>query len=196
MCCTPCGNGVSRQVSPPSCVPNTSPIARGDVDLLGVAVMQADRHHRAVRLHLVEALPGLADVLAAVERAVLRRGGDAQAGVERVRLLRRNLDVAAVGDRREAVHLHVLPGLALVAAAEQAHAHRDDDAVRIGRADADRVAVEHAFGFGVADDLALSCGSCSARRSRSALQSLQVSPPSVDAHHAADLQRREDLVRA
>src|SRR5256885_1834675 len=47
-------------------------IARGDVDLLGVAVMQADRHQRPVRRHLVEALPGLADVLAAVERAVFR----------------------------------------------------------------------------------------------------------------------------
>ncbi len=56
-------------------------IARGDIHLLRVAVMQTDRHQRAVRLHLVEALPGLADVLAAIERAVLRRGGDTQAGV-------------------------------------------------------------------------------------------------------------------
>src|SRR5580704_9380011 len=46
-------------------------IARGDVDLLGVGVMQAHRHQGAVRLHFVEALPGAADVLAAVERAVL-----------------------------------------------------------------------------------------------------------------------------
>jgi hypothetical protein len=36
------------------------------------AVMQTDRHQRAVRRHPVEALPGLADVLAAVERAVFR----------------------------------------------------------------------------------------------------------------------------
>jgi hypothetical protein len=48
-------------------------IACRDVDLLGVAVMQADRHQRAVRRRLVEGLPGLAHVLAAVERAVLIR---------------------------------------------------------------------------------------------------------------------------
>src|SRR6516164_1506466 len=47
-------------------------IARRNVDLLGVAVMQTDRHQRAVRRHPVEALPSLADVLAAVERAVFR----------------------------------------------------------------------------------------------------------------------------
>src|SRR5262249_15391054 len=47
-------------------------IARRDIDLLGVAVMQTDRHQRAVRRHPVEALPSLADVLAAVERAVFR----------------------------------------------------------------------------------------------------------------------------
>src|SRR5215472_413517 len=47
-------------------------IARRDVDLLGVAAMQTDRHQRAVRRHPVEALPSLADVLAAVERAVFR----------------------------------------------------------------------------------------------------------------------------
>src|SRR3984957_10223810 len=46
-------------------------VARRDVDLLGVGVMQADRHQGAVWLHLVETLPGAADVLAAIERAVL-----------------------------------------------------------------------------------------------------------------------------
>jgi hypothetical protein len=40
--------------------------------LLGVPVVQADRHQSAVRCHFVEALPGLADILAAVERAVFR----------------------------------------------------------------------------------------------------------------------------
>src|SRR5262249_35893965 len=34
-------------------------IARRDVDLLGVAVMQTDRHQRAVRRHPVKALPSL-----------------------------------------------------------------------------------------------------------------------------------------
>src|SRR5262249_48577467 len=47
-------------------------IAPRDEHLLGVAVMQTDRHQRAVRRHPVEALPSLADVLAAVERAVFR----------------------------------------------------------------------------------------------------------------------------
>ena len=47
-------------------------IARRDVNLLGVPVMQADRHQSAVWGHFVEALPGLADVLAAVERGVFR----------------------------------------------------------------------------------------------------------------------------
>jgi hypothetical protein len=61
--------------------------------------MQADRHQRAVRCHLVETLPGLANVLAAVERAVFRSGRDAETSIERVRIVRRNLDVAPVGER-------------------------------------------------------------------------------------------------
>src|SRR5580700_9545172 len=40
-------------------------IARRDVDLLGIAMMQAYRHQGAVRLHLVETLPSAADVPAA-----------------------------------------------------------------------------------------------------------------------------------
>ena len=47
-------------------------IACRDVDLLGVAVMQTDRHQRAVRRHLIKALPGFADILAAVKRTVFR----------------------------------------------------------------------------------------------------------------------------
>ena len=46
-------------------------IARREVDLLGIAVMQADRHQRAVRRHFVETLPSLANVLTAVECTVL-----------------------------------------------------------------------------------------------------------------------------
>src|SRR5215472_14316942 len=42
-------------------------IAGRDIDLLGVLVMQADRHQRAMRRHFVETLPSLTDVLAAVE---------------------------------------------------------------------------------------------------------------------------------
>ena len=155
--------------------------------------MQADRHQRAVRLHLVEALPGLADVLAAIERAVLRRGRHAQARIDRLGVLRRDADVAAVGERRIAVDPQILPGLALVLAAEQAHAHRDDDGVGIGRAGADRVAVEHAFGLGVADQLAAQ----PRLLLRQADQMLAAIAPAFAAvgraHHAADLQHRENF---
>src|SRR5579862_7152776 len=91
-------------------------IARGDINLLGVGMMQADRHQGAVRLHLVEALPGAADILAAVERAVLGGRCHAQARIKRVRVLRRHFDVAAIGERREAVDPQILPGFALVLA--------------------------------------------------------------------------------
>src|SRR5215203_4342149 len=72
-------------------------ITGGDIDLLSVRGVQANRHQRAVRLHLVEALPALADVLAAIERAVLRRGGNAETRIERVGVLRGNPHVAPVG---------------------------------------------------------------------------------------------------
>src|SRR5471032_1748409 len=61
-------------------------VARADIDLFGVTLMEADRHDRAVHLDLVEALPALAAVLAPVDRAVVARGGDRERGVERVRL--------------------------------------------------------------------------------------------------------------
>ena len=48
--------------------PCGAPVSNGSF----LAVMQANRHQRAVRGHLVEALPGLADVLTAVQRAVFR----------------------------------------------------------------------------------------------------------------------------
>ena len=42
-------------------------ISRSDINLLGVAGMQADRHQRAVRRHLVETLPRLAVFLYAFD---------------------------------------------------------------------------------------------------------------------------------
>src|SRR5258708_3179017 len=77
-------------------------VARADIDLTGVAVMQADRHDGAVHLDLVEALPALAAIGAAVEPAVVARGGDRKCCIKRVGLGRRGFYVAAVGGGREA----------------------------------------------------------------------------------------------
>src|SRR5580698_9363791 len=107
-------------------------VARGDIDLLRIGMMQADRHQRAVRLHLVEPLPGLANVAAAIERAVFRGRGNTQAGIKRVRILRRHLDIASIGEWRKAIHPQIFPGLALVLAAKDSHAYSKDHAVRFG----------------------------------------------------------------
>src|SRR5947207_14106307 len=56
-------------------------VACADVDLLGVGLVQADRHDGPVHLHLVEALPGLARVLAAIKPAVLAGRSDAEGAV-------------------------------------------------------------------------------------------------------------------
>src|SRR5437868_2123050 len=83
------------------------------VDAVGVGRVQRDGHHRRFRLDaVVEALPRLADVVAAVERAVLAAGGGAEARVQDTRVLRADADVAAVRQRREAAHLHVAPARA------------------------------------------------------------------------------------
>src|SRR6266851_1660297 len=87
------------------------------VDLVGVAGMERDRHHRALGLHaVVEPRPRPAEVLAAVERTVLAARGRAQARVERAWILRRHADVAPVGQGGEAPDLHVAPALAAVVA--------------------------------------------------------------------------------
>src|SRR5438876_7728439 len=79
------------------------------VDALGVGRVQRDGHHGRLRLDaVVEALPRLAHVVAAVERAVLAARGGTEARVHHARILRTHADVAAVGERREAPHLHVL----------------------------------------------------------------------------------------
>src|SRR5262249_3449461 len=62
-------------------------VARADIDLIGVARVEPDRHDCAVDLHLVEAPPGLAGIVAAVETAVVARGGDAQRRVHGLRVL-------------------------------------------------------------------------------------------------------------
>src|SRR5262249_49486394 len=57
------------------CAEDLALVARADVDLLGVGLVQSDRHDRAVHLHLVEALPGPARVLAAIDASVVARRG-------------------------------------------------------------------------------------------------------------------------
>src|SRR5947209_13959729 len=68
--------------------------------------------------------------------------------------MRRGADVAPIGQRREPADLHVLPMLAAVAAAEQAHAVGEEDGLRRRRAARQRMPVEHAFDLGLAADAA------------------------------------------
>src|SRR5713226_4231461 len=61
------------------------------VDLIGIAMMERHGHHRAVGLDaVVEARPRLAQIRAAVQRAVLAAGGRAETGVEHARVLGRD----------------------------------------------------------------------------------------------------------
>src|SRR5215475_6126633 len=65
------------------------------VDLIGVAGMQPHRHHGAMGLHaVIEALPGLTQVLTTVERAVPAARRRAETGIHHLWLLRRYLYVA------------------------------------------------------------------------------------------------------
>src|SRR5262245_26396504 len=89
-------------------------IACADVDLVGIRVMQADRHDRAMHLHLIEALPGLARVLAAINASVLASRRDAERAVHRFGILRGNPHIPPIGDWRELFHLQILPCLTLV----------------------------------------------------------------------------------
>src|SRR6266705_3536311 len=62
---------------------------RRAVDLVGIARMQPHRHHGTACLDaMVEALPGLPEVLTTVERAVPAARCRAEAGVHDLRILR------------------------------------------------------------------------------------------------------------
>src|SRR5438270_5577568 len=126
------------------------------VDAVGVGRVQRDGHHRRFRLDaVVEALPRLADVVAAVERAVLAAGGGAEARVQDTRVLRADADVAAVRQRREAAHLHVAPARAAIGALEQPHADGGVGYARVRGREGNGVDVQHALDLGVAHDTAL-----------------------------------------
>src|SRR6266446_10099459 len=69
--------------------PEDLAVARRAVDLIRVLGVQGHRHHRAPGLHaVIDAPPAPAQVVAAVERAVLAARGRAQAGVEGARVVR------------------------------------------------------------------------------------------------------------
>ena len=109
--------------------------------------------------------------------------------------LRRDLDVAAVGHGREALDLHVLPGLAVVGGAEQAHAQRQRSTAS-GSAGLIVMAWPSSMPSAVVSltILLLRCGS-SASWIRPALQSCPGLAAVGAAHHAVDLERGVDLVR-
>src|SRR6516164_115021 len=99
------------------------PEARDAVNLVRVARMDRHRHHRRLGLDpVIEALPGLADILAAIDRTVGAARRRAEAGIHDLGVMRRDADVATVGQRREPADLHVLPGLAAVVTTEKAYA--------------------------------------------------------------------------
>src|SRR5215472_12975434 len=63
--------------------------ARDAIDLVGVARMHGDRHHRGFGLDaMVEALPGLPDIVAAVDRPVGAARRRAEAGIYDLRVVR------------------------------------------------------------------------------------------------------------
>src|SRR5262245_41731376 len=105
------GVDVLHAVGQPSLVPRPAAVLGAEdlaaaahaVHLIRIARMQGQGHHGALGLDAaVEARPRLAEVVAAIEGAVLAAGGRAQTRVEHARILRRHADVAGVGERREA----------------------------------------------------------------------------------------------
>src|SRR5262249_43617641 len=111
------------------------------------------RHHRRLCLDVVvEALPGLADIVAAVDRSVGAARRRAQTGIHDLGVVRRYPYIAAIGQRREAADLHILPMLAAVVTAEEAHAVGEKHGARRCRADCQRMAVEHSLDLGLAAD--------------------------------------------
>src|SRR5262245_31937141 len=88
---------------------------RRAVDLVGIARMQPHRHHSAMGLHaVVEALPGLAQVLTTVERAVPAARCRAETGIHYLGLLRRDLHVTGIRQWGIASHFHIFPIHAVV----------------------------------------------------------------------------------
>src|SRR5262245_55536484 len=56
---------------------NLALIASAYINLVGIGLMQSDRHNCAVRLDLVKALPGPTGIVAAIDATILARRGNA-----------------------------------------------------------------------------------------------------------------------
>src|SRR6516225_8902947 len=97
-----CGRGQSLPAPAVPAVSGREDLARLRYanNLLRVARMHGDAHHRRLRLDpVIEALPGLADVITAEDPAVAAAEGRAQGGVQHIRIMRRDPQIAAVGQR-------------------------------------------------------------------------------------------------
>src|SRR5215831_13224458 len=129
---------------------------RRAVHLIGIARMQPHRHHGAMGLHaVVEALPGLAQILTTIERAVPATRRRAEAGIHYLGLLRRYLHITGIRQRGIAPHLHILLIHAVVGTPEQSHTHCQEDSPRLGCAHGERMGIHHALDLRVAADFAL-----------------------------------------
>src|SRR5215510_12651007 len=129
---------------------------RRAVDLIGVVGMQTHRHHGAMCLHaVIEALPGLAQVLTTIERAVPATRRRAETGIHHLWLLRRYLHVTGIRQRGIAPNLHILPIHAVVSTPEQSHTHGQEDSPGLGCAHGERMGIHHALDLRVAADFAL-----------------------------------------
>src|SRR5438067_12653120 len=93
--------------------------------------MRRDAHHRVVRLDaVVEALPGLADIVAAIDRAVGAADGWAQRRIEHLRVVRRYAQIAAIAHRRIPPDLDITPMPAAIVGPEKPHAVREEHTAR------------------------------------------------------------------
>ena len=114
-------------------------------NLLRVARMHGDAHHRRLGLDpAVEALPSFADVVAAEDPAVGAAEGRAQSGIKHLRIMRRDPQIAAIGQRREPADLDVAPMRPAIVTAEETHAVGEKHRARCGRAAGESMAVQHA----------------------------------------------------
>src|SRR5215472_13489223 len=118
--------------------------------------MHGDAHHRRLRLDpVIEALPGLADVITAEDPAVAAAECRAESGIKHLRIMRRGPQIAAIGQRREPADLDVAPVRPAIVAADETHAVGQKHRARCRRTAGERVAVQHPFDLGLTDDAAL-----------------------------------------
>src|SRR5215475_12455437 len=120
--------------------------ARRTVYPLGRLRAGSDDHQGAVDADVVvKAPPGRSQISAAIERAGVTHRGKAKRAEEGLRVVRENLDIARIGQGREASDLHIGPALALVIATKQAQAVGQKHRRGLRRADGQGMCVHHAF---------------------------------------------------